>query len=112
MHENTMIRRHQKMEKESLILGSPRRLRGEIHEGTEKDRVMTEMVKDLVDLEETAIMREAMRMRLGLRGAVVGRGGAGMIKGVDTAADLSSLEFETHASHVKFFEIEAAAVQA
>ena len=32
------------------------------------------MVKDLVDLEETAISREAMRMRLGLRGAVV-RGG-------------------------------------
>ena len=91
LHEETMILRHQQMEKEDLMLGIPRRLRGEIHEGTEKDRVMTEMVKDLVDLEETAIMREAMRMRLGLRGAVVGRGGAGMRKGGDAAAEIAAL---------------------
>ena len=34
---------------------------------------MIEMVKDLVDLEGTAIRREAKMMSLGLCGAVVGR---------------------------------------
>ena len=36
-------------------------------------------------------MREVMRMRLGLRGAVVGRGGADMRKGGDAAAELAAL---------------------
>ena len=85
------IHRHQQMEKEALILGSPRRLRGQLDQGTEKGGVMTAMVKDLVDLEEAAIRREAMRMRLGLSGAVVGRGGAGMRKGGDAAAELAAL---------------------
>ena len=46
------------MKKESLILGSLRHLRGQLDEGTEKGGVMTAMVKDLVDLEEAAIIRE------------------------------------------------------
>ena len=107
-----MIRRHQQTEKESLILVSPCRLRGQLDEGTEKGVVMKVMVKYLVDLEKTAMRREVIRIRLGLRGTVVGREGAGMRKGGDAAADLASLEFETHASRLKFLEIEAAAVQA
>ena len=79
------------MEKEALILGSPRRLRRQLYEGTEKGGVMTPMVKDLVDLEEAEIKREAMRMRLGLCGALVVRGGAGMRKGGDAAAELAAL---------------------
>ena len=50
LHEETMIRHHQQMEKEALILGSPHRLRGQLDEGTEKGGVMTAVVKDLVDL--------------------------------------------------------------
>ena len=50
---------------------------------------MTEMVKDLVDLEEALMRREAMRMRLLV--VVVGRGGAGMRKGGDAAAQLVAL---------------------
>ena len=73
---------------------------------------MTVMVKDLVDIEETAITREETRTRLGLRGAVVGRGDAGMIKRGDNAAELAALEFETHAYPVQFLEIEAPTVQA
>ena len=69
------------------------------------------MVKDLVDIEKTAIRREAVRMSMGLRGAVVGRGGSGMRKGGDDAAELAALEFETHPSCVKFLEIEASTVQ-
>ena len=84
-----MIRRHQQMEKEALILGRPRLLGGQLDEGTDKGGVMTAMVKDLVNLEAAAIRREAMRMRLGLRGAVVGRGGAGMRKGGDAAVELA-----------------------
>ena len=49
------------------------------------------MVKDLVGLEEAAISRETMIMRLGLRVAVVGRGGSGMRKGGDAPAELSAL---------------------
>ena len=56
------------------------------------------MVKDLVDLEETAIRREEVRMSLVLHGAVVGRGGSRMRKGGDNAAELAALEFETHPS--------------
>ena len=33
LHEETMIFRHQQMEKEALILSSPRRVRGELDEG-------------------------------------------------------------------------------
>ena len=73
---------------------------------------MISMVKDLVNLEETEIRREAMRLRLGLCGAVVGRGGVGMRKGGDAAAEIVDLEFETHASCVHLLEIESAAVQA
>ena len=53
-----------------------------------------------------------MRLRLGLCGAVVGRGGVGMRKGGDAAAEIVDLEFETHASCVHLLEIESAAVQA
>ena len=81
LHEEMMIRCHQKMEKESLILGSPRRLRGKLDEGTEKGRVMKAMVKDLVNIEEEEISREEMRVRLGLCGEVAVRGGDGMRKG-------------------------------
>ena len=49
------------------------------------------MVKYLVDIEEAAIRREAMRMRLGLHGAVVGRGSDGMIKVCDAAAEIAAL---------------------
>ena len=42
---------------------------------------MTAMVKDLGNLDETDIRREEMMTRLGLCGAVVGRGGSGMRKG-------------------------------
>ena len=79
------------MEKEALILGSLRSLRGELDEGTEKGIIMTAMVKDLVDLEEAAIRRKAMRMRLGLCGALVGRGGDGTRKGGDATAELAAL---------------------
>ena len=65
-----MICHHQKMEKEALILGSLRRLKRQLDKETDKGGVMTAMVKDLVDLEEAEI-----RMKLGLCGAVVGRGG-------------------------------------
>ena len=50
LHEETMICRHQQMEKEALILSSPRRVREELDEGTEKGIVMTAMMKDLVDI--------------------------------------------------------------
>ena len=50
MHEETMILCHQQMEKESLILGIPRRLRGKLDEGTEKGRVMIATMKELVDI--------------------------------------------------------------
>ena len=80
LHEEMMIRRHQKMKKEALIMGSPHHLRGEVYEGKEKGRVMTMLAKDLVNLEEVAIRREVIRMRLGLCGAVLGRVGAGMRK--------------------------------
>ena len=50
-------------------------MRGEIDEGMEKGGVMTAMLKDLFDLEETAIRREAIMTSLGLCGAVAGRGG-------------------------------------
>ena len=53
--------------------------------------VVTAMVKYLVDIEEAAIRREAMRMRLGLHGAVVGRGSDGMIKVCDAAAEIAAL---------------------
>ena len=86
-----MIRCHQQMETEALILGNPRRLGGEIDEGTEKYGIMTAMVKDLVDLEEAALRREAMRMRLVLCSALVGRGVSGMRKGFDAAAELTAL---------------------
>ena len=55
LHEETVIRRHQQIEKEALILDSPCRLRGKLDKGTEKGGVMTAMVKDPVDLEETSI---------------------------------------------------------
>ena len=77
-------------------------MRGKLDEGTEKGGVMTAMVKYLVDLEEKSIRREAMRIRMDLRGAVVGRGGAGMRKGGDAAVELAALEFETHASCLQF----------
>ena len=48
-------------------------MKGQLDEGTEKGGFMTEMVKYLVDLEEKAIRREAMMMRLGLCGTAVGR---------------------------------------
>ena len=51
---------------------------------------MTAMVKNLVNLEEAEIRREAMRIRLGLCGTVAGRGGAGMRKGVDAAVELAA----------------------
>ena len=41
-----------------------------------------------------------MRMRLVLRCGVVGRGGAGMRKGGNAAAELVDLYFETYASRV------------
>ena len=72
---------------------------------------MTAMVKDLVDIEETVIRKEVMRTRLGLSGAVVGRGGSGMRRGVDAAVELSAIEFETHASLVHFLDIGAVDVQ-
>ena len=87
-------------------------MRAQLDEGADKGRVMAVMVKDLVNIEEVLIRRESIRMRLGLRGAVVGRGGAGMRKVGDAAAELAALEFETHLSCVQFFEIEAAALQA
>ena len=87
-------------------------MRAQLDEGADKGRVMAVMVKDLVNIEEVLIRRESIRMRLGLRGAVVGRGGAGMRKVGDAAAELAAPEFETHVSHVQFLEIEAAAVQA
>ena len=98
------------MEKEALILGIPSRLRGQLDEGTEKGGVMKVMVKDLVDIEDAEIRRKVMGMRLGLRGALVGRGSAGMIKGGEANAKLAALEFETHSSRVQFLEIEAATV--
>ena len=52
---------------------------------------MTAMVKDLFDLEEASIRREAMRMRLVLRGAVLGRGGSGIRKVGDAAEELATL---------------------
>ena len=52
-------------------------MRRKVDGGTEKGGVMTVMVKDLVDIEETAITREETRTRLGLRGSVVGREDAG-----------------------------------
>ena len=52
---------------------------------------MTAMVKDLVDLEKATIRRKVMRMRLGLRVAVVDRGVSGMRKGCDAALELASL---------------------
>ena len=73
---------------------------------------MTAMLKDLVDIEETAIRREAMRTRLGICGAVLGRRDTVMRKGDDDATELASLEFDTHASRVQLLEIEVAAVQA
>ena len=91
MYEELMIHCDQKMEKEDLILGSPCRLRGKLDEGTEKGGVMTEMGKDLFDPEEAGIRREAMMMRLGISGTVVGRGSAGMRKGGDAAAHLTAL---------------------
>ena len=57
----------------------------------DKGIVMTAMVKDLVDLEKATIRREVMRMRLGLRVAVVDRGVSGMRKGCDAALELASL---------------------
>ena len=53
-----------------------------------------------------------MRTRLGLCGAVLGRGGAGTRKGGDAAADLADLEFDTNASCVQLLETKAADVQA
>ena len=79
------------MEKEALILGNPRGLREKLDGGTDKGRVMTATVKYRVNLEEAVIRREAMRMRLGLRGAVVGREGAGMRNIRDTSAELPLL---------------------
>ena len=73
---------------------------------------MTAMVKDLVNLEEAAIRREVIRMRLVLRETVVGRGSAGMKKRCDATAEIAALQFETHASRVQLLETEAAAVQA
>ena len=73
---------------------------------------MKAMVKDLVNLEEAAIRREVIRMRLVLRETVVGRGSAGMKKRCDATAEIAALQFETHASRVQFLEIEAAALQA
>ena len=70
------------------MLISPRHFRDQLDEGTEKGGVMTAMVKDLVDIEDTEIRREAIRTRMGLRGALVGRGGAGMRKGGDAAVEL------------------------
>ena len=93
-------------------MGSTLCLRVKLDEGTEKGGVMIAMLKDLVGIYEAEIKREAMRMRLGLRGAVVGRGGAGMRKGGDTSAELAALEFETHSSRVQFLEIQATIVQA
>ena len=52
---------------------------------------MTAVVKDLVDLEKAAIRKEAMRMRLGLRGTLVGRVGYVMRKGGYAAAELAAL---------------------
>ena len=112
LHEETMIRRHQQIEKESLILSSPRRVRGKLDEGKEKGRVMTAMMKDLVNIEDSAIRMEVMRMRMGLCGEVVGRGGDGTRKGGDAAAELAALDFEIHDSCVQLLEIEAANVQA
>ena len=66
-------------------------MRGQLYEGTEKDEFMTAMVKDLVDLEKAAIRKEAMMMRLGLRGTLVGRLGDVMRKGGDAAAELAAL---------------------
>ena len=107
-----MIRHHQKMEKEAFILDSLCRLRAQLDEGTEKGGVMTSMVKDLADLEEATIRREAMRTTLGPRAAVVGRGDAGMSKGGESATEVAAQEFEAHASCVYFLEIEVAVVQA
>ena len=53
-----------------------------------------------------------MRMRMGICGEVVVRGGDGTRKGGDAAAELVALDFDTHASRVQFLEIEAADVQA
>ena len=96
LNEETIIFRHQKIDKEDLILVSLSHLRRKLDEVTEKGGVMTEMGKDLFDPEEAGIRREAMMMRLGICGTVVGRGGAGMRKGGDAAAELAALEFETH----------------
>ena len=54
------------MEKEALVLGIHHRLRGKLDEGMDKGGVMTAMVKDLINIEEAAIRREAMGMRLSL----------------------------------------------
>ena len=93
-------------------MGSTLCLRVKLDEGTEKGGVMIAMLKDLVGIYEAEIKREAMRMRLGLRGTLVGRVGYVMRKGGYASAELAALEFETHASRVQFLEIEAAAVQA
>ena len=90
-HGETMIIRHQKLDKESLILNTPCRLRGQLDEGTDKGGVIASMMKDLVYLEEKLIRREAMKTSLGLRSAVVGRGGAVTRKGGDATAELSAL---------------------
>ena len=70
-------------------------MRGKLDEGTDKGRVMKVMVRDLVDLEEAEIIREAMKMRLGLRGKVVGRGGYSMRKVCDTATELAALMYSS-----------------
>ena len=83
---------------------SPLRCRGKVDEGAEKVVVMTTMVKDLVNIEEIAIRRETMRMRLGLCCAVLGRGGAGTRKGGDGAEEIATIDFETHAYCVQLLE--------
>ena len=45
LHAEMMIFHHHQMEKESLIMGSPRRLRGQLDEGTEEGGVMAVMEK-------------------------------------------------------------------
>ena len=104
LHEETMICRHQQMEKEAFILCSPHRCKGKVDEGTGKGVFMTTMVKDLVNIEETAIRRETMRMRLGLCGAVLGGGGAGTRKGGDAAEEIATIDFETRAYCVQLLE--------
>ena len=71
-------------------MGSPCRLRGQLDEGTEKGGVIISMVKDMVYLDEAEIRREATGMRLGLCGAIVGRGSAGTRKKDGTAAEIAA----------------------